>query len=179
MKITISGKAGSGKTTLAKALATQLSFTFYSIGDLRGRMAIERGLTIDQLNEIGKKEDWTDLEADALTKKVGETENNIIVEGWVAYHFIPDSVKVFLTCDMDTGSERVFKDQDQRKDEAAKTSSQEIREILEKRMQESADRYQRLYNINYLDHKNFDLIIDTTQMGPDEVLQRVLNFLKV
>ena len=55
MKITLSGKAGSGKTTLAKRLAKKLDYKQYSIGDLRGKMDQERGLTIDELNKIGEK----------------------------------------------------------------------------------------------------------------------------
>ncbi|MCX6741353.1 MAG: AAA family ATPase, partial [Candidatus Parcubacteria bacterium] len=46
MIITLSGKPGSGKTTVAKILAEKLGYKFYSTGDLRGQMAMKRGLTI-------------------------------------------------------------------------------------------------------------------------------------
>ncbi|MGH9879179.1 MAG: nucleoside monophosphate kinase, partial [Nitrososphaerales archaeon] len=57
MIITIAGRPGSGKTTVAKEVAKRLGFKHLSTGDMRGQLAMEHGLTIDQLNEIGKKED--------------------------------------------------------------------------------------------------------------------------
>ena len=59
MIITISGIPGSGKTTVGRMLAEKLGYKFYSIGDLRGKMAMERGMTIDQLNELGKTDGRT------------------------------------------------------------------------------------------------------------------------
>ena len=67
MIITISGKPGSGKSTVAKIIAAKLGLNKYSIGDLRGKMALDRGITIDELNEVGEKEDFTDKEADTET----------------------------------------------------------------------------------------------------------------
>ena len=40
MKITISGKAGSGKSTIARGLAKKLELKHYSIGDLMRLMGI-------------------------------------------------------------------------------------------------------------------------------------------
>ncbi|MBU0540313.1 AAA family ATPase, partial [Patescibacteria group bacterium] len=64
MIITISGVPGSGKTTVAKILAERLGMKFYSMGDLRGKMATERGLTIDELNKLGETEAFTDNDVD-------------------------------------------------------------------------------------------------------------------
>ena len=111
MIITVSGKAGSGKSTLVKSLAKKLKLKSYDIGDLRGRLAMERGLTIDELNEIAKKEDWTDREVDKITEKLGKTEDNFVVGGWVAFHFIPNSIKIFLDVELGEGAKRIFKHQ--------------------------------------------------------------------
>jgi cytidylate kinase len=91
MKITITGKPGSGKSTVAGILAQKLNCKYCSIGDLRGEIAQEHGLTIDELNEIGKKESWVHKKADEKTIEIGKTKENYIVEGWIAYHFIPHS----------------------------------------------------------------------------------------
>ncbi len=40
MIITIAGMPGSGKTTVAKILADKLNLKRYSMGDLRGKMAL-------------------------------------------------------------------------------------------------------------------------------------------
>lgn len=176
MKITISGKGGSGKTSAAKLLAKKLGYKFYSIGDLRGKMAMERKMTIDELNEIGKKEDWTDKEADKLTEKVGKEEDNFVVDGRLAYHFIPDSVKIFMTVDPQVGAERVFKNQ--REDEEKKETIEELQNMLEERMESNKERYQKWYGIDFLDKDNYDFILDTTHRTMEEVVDNIIEFLK-
>ena len=107
MIITISGMPGSGKTTVAKLLAKRLGYEHYSMGDLRGKMAMERGISIDELNKLGEKESWTDKEADDYQKKLGETEDNFVTDGRTGFHFIPHSRKIFLKVDLRIGAERI------------------------------------------------------------------------
>jgi len=78
MKITIAGKPGAGKSTITKILAKKLGYKYCSIGDLRGEIAQEHGLTIDELNEIGKKEIWVHEKADQKTIEIGKTKENYI-----------------------------------------------------------------------------------------------------
>ena len=71
MIITISGVPGSGKSTAGKSVARKLGYEYVSMGDFRGKMAMERGLTIDELNKLGEKEDWTDRQADEYQRELG------------------------------------------------------------------------------------------------------------
>ena len=152
MIITISGKPGSGKTTAAKQVAQKLGYKHFSMGDLRGRIAQKHGMTIDELNEVGKKEFWTDKEADDELVKLGKEEDNLVMDSWIAYHFIPDSAKIFLEVDLKVGAERIFKDP--RPDEAKKKTIKEVEEMLKKRIANSKARYKKYYDIDYLDKSN-------------------------
>ena len=177
MIITISGKPGAGKTTVAKILAEKLGYKFYSTGDLRGQMAMKRGLTIDQLNKIGAKEDWTDKDVDNLTKEIAAKEDNLIFDSWLAFFFIPRSFKVFLEIDPKVAAERVFKDQ--RPDERHFDSPAGIEKMLNGRLEQSRQRYLKYYNIDFLDKSYYDLIIDTTNLSPAEkVADQILINLK-
>ena len=173
MIITISGLPGSGKTTVGKLLAEKLGFKFYSIGDLRGKMAMEQGLTIDELNELGMKEDWTDKEVDEYQKKLGMKEDNFVIESRLGFYFIPHSFKVFLKVNLKTGAERIFRDP--RPDEKKKGSVEEEIEGIKKRMESDKSRYKKYYGItDFTDERHFDLVIDTTNLTPEEVVERII-----
>jgi predicted cytidylate kinase len=176
MIITISGLPGSGKSTVGRMLANRLGYRFFSIGELRGEIAMRMGKTIDELNEIGKSEDWTDRQADEHTKRMGETEDDCIIDGWVAFHFIPASFKLFLECDVCEASRRIFRDQ--RKDERKARSAAGVQEMISRRLSETDARYRKHYGIDFLERRNYDLVIDTTAMSPEQVVERVLAALK-
>lgn len=176
MIITLTGIPGSGKTTAAKALSKALGVPWYSMGDLRGKMAQERGLTIDQLNALGETESFTDTEVDEYQKKLGTSGEDCIVEGRLSWHFIPHSFKVFLTVEPSMGGERVYRSQlsHARKDEPIYASGKEATESAAARVASDVRRYQKYYGVDFLDTRNFDLVIDTTDLKPEEVAGKIL-----
>jgi cytidylate kinase len=176
MIITIAGMPGSGKTTAAKLVAKELGYKFISTGDLRGKLAMKHGMTIDELNEVGKKERWTDKEIDDEVIRIGKEENNIVMDSWLAFHFIPDSVKIFLEVDVDEAAKRVF--ENQRPDEEKKDTVLEVKKMLKKRFDETNARYKKYYNVDLLDKSNYDLIIDTSDKNPKEVVEEILKFIE-
>ena len=177
MIITISGRPGSGKTTVGRLLANRLGYKFYSMGDLRGKMAMERGLTIDELNELGKKEAWTDRDADEYQAELGSKEDNFVIDGWMSWHFIPRSFKVLLEVDMNEGARRVFKDQRPDEDKVATISA--MKKMLAKRVADSAARYRKYYGIeNVFASGHYDIVIDTTSITAEQAAKKVLEAVK-
>jgi len=176
MIITISGTPGSGKTTVAKLLAKKLEYKHYSIGDLRGKMAIERNINIDELNELGEKEPWTDKDVDEYQKKLGETEDNLLFDGRLGFYFIPHSQKIFLKVDPRIGAERVFKDE--RPDETKCDSVEALMEKIEKRIESDRKRYEKWYNIDCWNEENYTLVINTTELSIEQVMGKILGFLE-
>ena len=172
MIITISGVPGSGKTTVGRRLARQLHYDFYSAGDLRGMYAQQLGITIDELNKRAAKDPSSHLKADEFTEKIGETKNNFVLEGWLAWHFIPKSFKIFLMVAPDIGAKRVFHDI-RGKDEPKYKTVNECKNVLAQRLETSRQQFNKLYKINFLDQKHYDLIIDTTSLTADEVVEQI------
>lgn len=178
MIISIAGLPGSGKSTVKKLLAEHLGYKQYSVGDIFAKMAIERGITVGELDKLAMEDpDLIDKQADDRTRHLGQTEDNFIMDGRVAWHFIPQSFKVFLDVDMDVASERIFearKKHADRDDEPMYASAEEAKLVNEERMMVDDARYLKHYGISYLDRKNYDLVIDTTNTPANEVAERIL-----
>lgn len=177
MIITISGLPGSGKSTIGKMLAEKLGFHFYSVGDLRGKMATDKGMTIEELNKLGESELWTDKEADDYQIELARREDDFIVDGRISFHFIPQSFKIFLTVDTDIGAERIFTHP--RSDEKPASSIEQLKVAMEQRMQSDAMRYKKYYGITYPDPKAFDLVINTSNLIPEQILDKIMNAMVV
>lgn len=183
MIITISGTPGSGKSTVGKMLAKKLQYKYYSIGAMRRAMAVERGLTLQQLNVLGEKESFTDHEVDEWQKKLGQTKDNMVVEGRTSFYFIPHSVKIFLTVDMLVAAKRTIHDfAHVRRFEASKhyATPQQLAHGFRHRIASDSRRYKKYYGLNIFLPKHYDLVIDTTKISPQDTLAKILkNIAKV
>ena len=175
MIITISGLPGSGKTTVAKKLSKKLNYEFISVGDLKGQFAKEKGMTIDEFMRKCSPEE-VHQKVDDYQKNIGKTKKEFIIEGWLAYHFIPNSFKIFLDVQDEVSAERVFKDQ--REDEKKCDTREEVKKMLEERLKISDEQFYKCYGIRFLKKSNYDLVIDTTKISPNEVLGKILYEIK-
>lgn len=179
MIITLGGLPGAGKSTIKNLLADELGIKAYSMGDMRGEMAKSRGLTIDQLNDIGLVDSSTDTEVDEFQKTLGETQDDFVIDGAMSWYFIPQSKKIYLAVDPKVAAERIFADRQDnphRTDEPEYTSVEATQQTLAARAAHNDTRYQKWYGASYLDPKNYDLVIDTTNLTTDEVLKQILAF---
>ena len=96
--ITLTGFPGSGKSSTADAVAEELHYTRFSSGDFMRAMAIKRGVTLDELQQIAKSDPTIDQEIDQAVRDKGD-EENLVIDSRTAFHWIPESFKVFLKID--------------------------------------------------------------------------------
>ena len=169
------GQAGSGKSTTGKVLARKLGFAFYSMGNLRRKMALERGMTLHEFNKLGEREAFTDKKVDDYQKKIGQTEDNFVIDGRLSFYFIPNSVKIFLKADLKTRAQRVFNNE--REFEKYKTLKDAMSE-LKKREESDKVRYKKYYRIDCYDERYYDLVVDTSDTQIGEVVEKILVSLK-
>lgn len=173
--ITITGFPGSGKSSTAKAVASALGYEHFSSGDLYRKMATARGLTIEELNFLAEKQKEIDLEVDEFLKKIAREKKNIVIDSRMAFHWMPDSFKVFLKLDARTAAQRAFA-QIQRVGRVGQDGSS-VDEVLEntlKRRKSEQKRYSDLYGVDITDQSQFDLVVDTAKYDLSEVSRIII-----
>jgi len=170
MRITISGYPGSGKSTVAKWLAKRLKLKYYGAGKMRREIAKEKGMSLAEFNKLGEKADWTDRMVDDFQKKLAK-KDNFIADGRLSWHFIPNSIKIFLKVDPKIGAKRIFKEK--RAEERYSSVEDEIKSLKE-RLKSDVRRYKKHYGLsNIYALKNYDIIIDTSDMPISEMNRAV------
>lgn len=172
MHITITGKLGSGKSTVAKKLSQLYSFEIFSTGAILRAAAAERGMDLLDLNkELNSKLDsdrsMDDLIDNTTIRVASERKDDrLIFDSRMAWHFVPGAFKVFVTVDPCVAAARVMKDP--RPGEPAEDVNELCAELVERSKMEQI-RFQYLYGVDYYDYKNFDLVIDSSHRTSDEV----------
>lgn len=164
MKITLFGLAGTGTSTVAKLFSKTYDHYYGYTGAIFRAKAKELGMTIYEFDQAQKGTFQYDKEIDEEVAQFGRENEDFIFEGRLAWHFIPDSLKIKLICDDGERFRRVTEREEISVDEAKKKS--EEREFL------LEQRYLACYpNLPYPPEESvFDLIIDTTSKSPEEIV---------
>jgi len=173
--ITIAGSLGAGKSSTAKKVAQALGFRHFSSGDLFRKIAAERGESVEATNLSAEVQKDIDFKVDNLLKKMGRTEEKLVIDSRMAWHWMPDSFKVFLALDTDSAAERIFNDvQSKRRISEDASTLSDVRTSIERRFASEQKRYLGLYGVDPTDPNNFDLVINTKENSLDAVVDTVL-----
>ena len=171
MIVTISGKAGSGKSTIARLLAKKLNLEHYSIGDLMREMARERKISLLELSERAEEDKAIDRELDKKQIQLGK-KDDLVIDSRLAAFFIPQAdFKIFLDCDDKVRAERIMKDN--REIEKSKNIDEAIKKI-KKREESERKRYKEYYDVDYCKKELYDFVIDTSDLSVGEVVERII-----
>lgn len=168
MKITIFGLAGTGTSTVGRLLAKKLNYDFKSSGEMFRKIASSHNQTIYEFEKTCKNDNKFDLEVDNAVVKYGKNNIDFVFESRLAYYFISDSFKIKLIC----GNDECYKRIAQREE----ISFEEAKEKTIFRTNESQLRYNLTYSqIQYPPKdKVFDIIIDTTNISPEKIVEKII-----
>lgn len=171
MIITISGTPGSGKSTIAKFIAKKLGLKIYTVGEMARKIAIKKGISVEELSKLALRDSAIDEEIDSIHKKI---HGNFVLDSRIGFHLFPKAVKIFAYCNPNVAAERIHK----AKRPTERLSLKEtLREVM-KREKNDRKRYKKYYGINIEELNNYDIVIDTSQMNKGEMNSTVLNAIK-
>ena len=176
--ITISGSLGGGKSSTADLVAKKLDFKRFSSGDFMRKIALEMNMTLNELSVKAENDESIDKKIDEEVRKAGEMEK-IVIDSRLAFHWIPDSFKIFLHLPPEIATERILnnlKENPLRKQSEDSSSSEEIYKKIVLRLESEKKRYKELYDIDdYTDKSNYDLVIDTNKNNLEQVVNIIVS----
>ena len=165
VKIAVSGKSGCGNTTVSRLLADALEFRF--INFTFRSLAQERGLDLKEDLALAAKDDSWDNEVDTRQVELARKEGGCVLGSRLAIWMLPEAdLKVFLTARPETRAKRIHNRE--------KGNIKNIAEFTEERDRQDHERYLRIYKIDNDDYSAADLVINTDDIGPEEIVEQII-----
>ena len=170
-KITLSGFAGTGKSTVGKMIQEKLNFEFISIGNYTRNYAKEiYGMTINEFQDKCKEQPELDNEIDDKFQKECNCKNNLVIDYRLGFHFIKNAFHVLLKVSDKNAYERIRL--------ADRTDEATSEEDIQNRNKDMRNRFKEKYGVDFTNDKNYDLVINTNDLTPEEVTSSIIKHYK-
>ena len=175
MLISITGKLGSGKSTICGILKERYGYEIFSTGTINREYARRLGISTLELNKRLNDDPSLDKEIDGLVTKMSieRKDDKLIFDSRMAWHFAKDTFKIFLTIDPMEAARRVM--MNQHGDEEKYTDVNDACEKLVERSTVERARFLDIYGQDYYDYSNFNIVVDTTRRSPDEIVDIIMS----
>ncbi|NPA76114.1 MAG: AAA family ATPase [Euryarchaeota archaeon] len=174
MRFTISGPPGSGKTTVAKLLSSKLNYPLISGGMIFRQMAKEMGMDLVEFSRYAEEHPEVDYRIDEeLVRRAKELDNVVVdsrLAGWMLYRNGVPAFKIYIDAPEHVRAERI-----QKRDGG---EFQEVLNAMLARQESEIKRYIELYGVDYTDTSVYDLVLDSANMTPEEIVSKILEALQ-
>ncbi len=164
IKIAISGKSGCGNSTVSRLTAERLglrmiNYTFHTVAE-------ELGIDFHHLCRMAEKDPRWDILVDTKQVEMAR-EGNCVLGSRLAVWLLTDAdLKVFLDAPLEVRAQRIHKREG--------GDFETVLRQTEDRDERDHARFLRLYKIDNNYYQFVDLIIDTTNLSPEEVVDRIV-----
>ena len=179
MLISITGRLGSGKSTVCGIMKERYGFEIFSTGAIQREFARSKGISTLELNKRMKENPELDDEIDNTVTRMSREHKgeNLIFDSRMAWHCAEDTFKIFLTIDPMEAATRVFYHRS-----SAEENYTDVNDACDKLVERSAverKRFIEIYGVDYYDFNNYNLVVDTTSKTPDEVVSVIMEYYKL
>lgn len=177
-KITITGDLGSGKSSVARELCHRLGYEYFSTGNIQRELAAQRGMNTLQMNYQAEKDKEIDRLIDERLMQINVEKKSYVLDSRLAWYFVKNSFKVYLTAQPDIAAQRVMNDQNRRNEPQSGDIASKSLNLLERRKAEDT-RFKKTYGIDCANLSNYDAVIETSFSTVEKVADILMDlFLK-
>ncbi len=184
--ITISGTPGSGKSTIAKAICKKLKAKRIYVGQYMRELARKKGMTLAELGKLAQTDPKIDIKADKETAKNARQlakRYPVVVEGRVQFHFLPESIKLFIKANLEQAAKRIWKDlnnsaKNKKRNEAKVKNISELKKQILIRKKSELIRYKKYYHLNHCQTKHYDFVLDTSHINAKQAIDKTWVYLQ-
>ncbi len=165
VRIAISGKSGCGNTTVSTLLSEKLGVTL--INYTFRQLAAEKGMTLAEVIENAKTDDSYDKYVDSHQVELARKESCVLGSRLAIWMLKEADLKVYLFASDETRAGRVFNREG--------GDLEEIKKFTAFRDSQDSGRYMKLYGIDNNKYDFADLIIDTANYNPEQIVDLILD----
>lgn len=170
--ISLGGELASGKGTVSKILMERLNFGVYRNGDYFRKLAKDMGMDVTSFNVYVELHPEIDRKIEYSAKEYAQTHDNFIIDARLGWYAVPESFKVYLKVDIDVAAKRALEDKERKGTENFATLEEQKKD-MQLRYKLENERYFNLYGVRKDDESNYDLVIDTTKLTPEQVADKI------
>ena len=170
--ISLAGDLAAGKGTISEILIKKLDYGIYRNGESARKLAKDMGLDITSFNAFLAEHPEIDLQIEKSAAEYAQTHDNFIIDARLGWYAVPESFKVYLKVDIDVAAKRAFNDPKRKSTECFSTVEEQKKD-MQKRFKMENERYWKLYHVHKDDMSNYDFVIDTTNLKPEEVAKMI------
>jgi cytidylate kinase len=175
MLIVISGRPGSGKSSLASYLSKKYNLRLVSAGNMFREVAKEQGFEprgssfLDFHKELEKDRKLSEkIDKQVDMKVVSEAKKgNCVIEGWLAGYFVKKAdLKIFLNVPLKVAAKRI----------ANRENVKDNLHITIKRERSFLRRARKEYNIDPNDVSYYDFVVNTAKLSQEDT-ERIVDIM--
>lgn len=170
--ISLAGDIASGKGAVSAILSERLNYSVYKNGEYFRSLAKEHNMTVKEFNVYCESHPEIDYDIENSAKKYAQGHDNFIIDARLGWYAVSQSFKVYLKVDILEAARRVLADTTRGIVETY-SSLEDASENIKERFRLENERYFKLYGVKKDDMSNYDLVIDTTLISPEEVASKI------
>lgn len=167
-KITLSGFAGSGKSTTGEMIGKKLDYEFISVGNYTRTFAKEYyNLTINEFQEKCKKQPELDFQIDEKFRTICNSKKHIVIDYRLGFKFVDNAFHVLLKVSDEMAATRI--------NLAMRENELTSPEGINNRNSMMRLRFLETYDVDFTNERNYDLVISTDHLNPIQVATTIIN----